>query len=61
MTRRHDALNDRPGAIPDIRTTGVGVTFEMHPLGTRHTTRLIIRCDDDGEVWISIRSDASGD
>jgi hypothetical protein len=59
MPRRQDALDDRPGSIPDIRTTGRGVTFEMHPLGTRDTTRLIIRCDEAGEVWIAIRSEST--
>jgi hypothetical protein len=31
----------------------------MHPPGTRNDERLVIRCDDEGEVWISIQSDVS--
>jgi hypothetical protein len=59
MSLRQDTMDSRPGSIPDIKTGGRGLTFEMHPLGIRNDERLVIRCDDDGEVWISIQSDIS--
>jgi len=59
MSRRQDILDGRPGSIPDIKTGVRCLTFEMHPLGTRKNQRLIIRCDDEGEVWISIHADDS--
>jgi hypothetical protein len=31
----------------------------MHPLGTRNNERLVIRCDDEGGVWISVQFDDS--
>jgi hypothetical protein len=59
MARRYDTVDGRPGSIPDIKTGLRGLTFEMHPIGTRHDERLVIRCDDDGGVWISIQFDGS--
>jgi hypothetical protein len=61
MSRRHDALDGRPGSIPDIRTDVRGLTFVMRPLGTRSNDRLVIRCDDAGDVWVAIRSDVRSD
>ena len=59
MLRGQDTLDARPGPIPEIRARAGDVTFEMHPVGTRNGERLVIRCDDDGDVWISIQSDVS--
>jgi hypothetical protein len=61
MSRRLDALDGQPGPIPDIRTDVRGLTFVIHPLGTRSDERLLIRCDDAGDVWMSIRSDVRSD
>lgn len=57
MSRRHEALDRRPGRIPDIRADVRGLTFVMRPLGTRSRDRLVIRCDEAGEVWVAIAPD----
>jgi hypothetical protein len=57
MSRHQNALDRRPGSIPDIRTDVGGLTFVMRPRGTRNDERLVIRCDDEGEVWLSIQPD----
>jgi hypothetical protein len=56
MKRVQPALDQRPGALPDVRTCGSDITFVMAPAGTPASDRLIIRCDDHGGVWISIGS-----
>ena len=57
MARRYDTLDHRPGSLPDITKDGGSITFDMRPLGMRDHERLIIRCDEAGEVWISIQPD----
>jgi hypothetical protein len=61
MKRARPTIDDRPGALPDIRTSGGGVTFVMSPCGTLSSERLIIRCDDRGEIWVSIGSNRQAD
>jgi len=64
MSQHRDALDRKPGALPEIRMDLRGLRFVMHPPGARATERLVIRCDDDGEVWVSIVSSSptmSGD
>jgi hypothetical protein len=53
------ALDQQPGSLPDIKTDARGLTFVMRPSGTRSDERLVIQCDNDGEVWVSIRSDVA--
>jgi hypothetical protein len=60
MKRARPTIDDRPGALPDIRTSGGSVTFVMSPCGTQTSARLIIRCDDKGEIWVSIGTDRGG-
>jgi hypothetical protein len=55
MARRQYSIDRQPGAPPDIRTDGGGVTFAMFPPGAPHHDQLVIRCDADGEAWASIR------
>lgn len=55
MTRRHQAIDRHPGSLPDIRTTPSDITFLMAPHGVPTGQQLVIRCDADGEVWISIQ------
>ena len=56
-TTRQDTLDCQPGAMPEIRTVVDGVTFEMRLVGIRQNERIVIRCDDTGEVWMSIHAD----
>ncbi len=48
------ALKEHPGVVPDIRVDKNGIAFHMDIMGLRHRSRLIIRCDDNGDVWASI-------
>jgi hypothetical protein len=57
MKRARPTIDDRPGALPDIRMTGSGVTFVLTPAGTDTSARLIIRCDDEGGIWMAIQHD----
>jgi hypothetical protein len=57
MTRLTHTLDRQPGSLPDIRADAGSITFGMVPPGARRGERLVIRCDADGEVWISIQTD----
>jgi hypothetical protein len=48
------ALDRRPGTMPEIRTDGDSVTFRLEIAEVANGTRLIIRCDADGSVWMAI-------
>jgi hypothetical protein len=48
------ALDQRPGAVPDIRAEGDSVLFCLDLPGEQ--ARLIIRCDPDGAIYASIVS-----
>jgi hypothetical protein len=50
-------MDRQPGSLPDIRMNINGVTFVMAPPGTPRGNQLVIRCDADGEVWVSIQPD----
>jgi len=54
MRRERHALDRHPGTLPDIRTDDGNIIYTMMPVGPRGE-QLIIRCDADGEVWISVR------
>jgi hypothetical protein len=54
MTGGQNMLDGQPGTLPDIRTNVRGITFVMAPPGTPRGEQLAIRCDPDGEVWVSI-------
>jgi hypothetical protein len=47
--------DQRPGARPDITLDGSSIVYGMAVAGARDGTDLVIRCDDAGEVWMSIR------
>jgi hypothetical protein len=61
MSAGQHALDGEPGSPPDIRTDASGITFVMRPAGTRSDERLVLRCDTNGEVWMSIRPDITLD
>jgi hypothetical protein len=54
VTMRHKS-DHRPGAVPMIRTVEGSLTYTIVPAGARRGEELVIRCDDEGEVWISIQ------
>jgi len=62
MARVQHTLDGQPGSLPDIRADVGGITFVMAPPGAPRGKHLLIRCDTEGEVWISIRPErASSD
>jgi hypothetical protein len=38
-----------------IRTAEGSLTYTIVPAGARRGEELVIRCDEEGEVWISIQ------
>ena len=48
------AIDQRPGSMPDIRADAGSVIFILAPAQVPHHARLLIRCDPDGELWVSI-------
>jgi hypothetical protein len=57
MPRGRYTLDREPGALPDIRRDIGGIVFVIAPPGVPRGNQLVIRCDDDGEVKVSIRVD----
>ena len=57
MRRKTDL---RPGAVPTIRAVEGSLTYTIVPALARRDEELVIRCDDEGEVWISIQPSRAG-
>jgi hypothetical protein len=56
MTRKD--LDLKPGVLPEIDAVEGSVVFTMDIAGPHPNDQLVIRCDADGEIWLSIRSTA---
>ena len=54
MTPRKTALDGQPGAVPEIRPGPDSVSFHLAIVGVRRSAQLILRCDTNGELWVSI-------
>ncbi len=50
--------DQRPGPVPEIRADGDSVLFQFNVTGLRRESRLIVRCDPNGNVTASIHADA---
>ena len=55
MARTQQTLDRQRGALPDIRSDAGGITFVINPPGAPHRDQLVIRCDENGNAWASIR------
>jgi hypothetical protein len=55
MRKQRQILDRQPGVLPEIRTDTRNITFTMAPPGTAAGEQLVIRCDANGDVWLSIR------
>ena len=55
MPRTQQTLDRQRGALPDIRSDAGGITFVIKPQGAPHRDQLVIRCDENGDAWVSIR------
>jgi hypothetical protein len=58
MPHRQHTLDRQPGSAPDIRADVRGVTFVMRPAGIRRNERLVIHCDEDGEIRVAIEPES---
>ena len=47
-------LDRQPGAAPEIRSLGDQVTFQLDIAGLPDRIKLLIRCDESGEVLASL-------
>jgi hypothetical protein len=54
MKRTDRFIDDRPGPLPEIRADGQTVWFSFQIQSAHEKTRLVIRCDADGNVSASI-------
>ena len=52
MTRKE--LDLKPGVLPEIDAVDGSVIFTMEIAGPRPQNQLVIRCDVDGDIWLSI-------
>ena len=52
MTRKE--LDLKPGVLPEIDAVDGSVIFTMKIAGRQTNDQLVIRCDLDGEIWLSV-------
>jgi len=52
VTRKE--LDLKPGVLPEIDAVDGSVIFRMEIAGRRPVDQLVIRCDLDGDIWLSI-------
>jgi hypothetical protein len=48
------ALDRQAGAPPQILPSGDSLTFHLKITGVRAGSRLLLRCDEAGNIWASI-------
>jgi hypothetical protein len=53
MTPKRPTIDERPGRPPDIHIDPQSVTFTFQ-LSSDPPVRFAIRCDAEGNLWISI-------
>jgi hypothetical protein len=49
-------IDRRPGPLPEIHAEGDSVTFSLDIPELANGSRLLLRCDAAGDVWVSIVS-----
>ena len=55
-------MTGQSGALPEIRLQGESVVFYLDiAAGRGNNSRLILRCDADGQVWASLDDHSSTD
>jgi hypothetical protein len=54
MNPKRPTIDERPGPAPDIRVESDSVAYTFRFGGVVGEPRLLIRCDVDGNIWISI-------
>jgi hypothetical protein len=53
-------MTAQAGALPEIRLLGESVVFYLDIATGRETSRLLLRCDSDGNVWASVDEAVNG-
>ncbi|HSC26495.1 MAG TPA: hypothetical protein VLD67_04425 [Vicinamibacterales bacterium] len=53
-------LDYQAGPLPEIRSEQDSVVFQFDIPGVARSERLLIRCDDEGNVWAAVASSRSG-
>lgn len=48
------ALDRQPGAVPEVRSEGDGVTFLLEVAGAPERIKLVLRCTKSGEILASL-------
>ena len=61
VSRRRRTLDARPGSPPEISVDMDALIFVMRPRGLGSDDRLVIRCDEAGEIWVAIVAAAPHD
>jgi len=54
IVRTRKTADERPGSVPDIRSSGRDVTFRFAVRNVSSGARLVIRCGSGDEMWLSI-------
>jgi hypothetical protein len=55
------AMTAQAGALPEIRLLGESVVFYLDIATARGPSRLLLRCDSDGNVWASLDESVTRD
>ena len=53
------SLDQQAGALPEIRSDGDSVIFQLEVMGVPQDMQLLIRCDARGEVWAALTPKAN--
>jgi hypothetical protein len=54
---RRKRIDRHPGPVPEIRIVDESLVFEFACNSSDQCGRLLIRCDDGGEIFVSIPAD----
>ncbi len=54
-------MTAQSGALPEIRLEGESVVFYLDIATASGASRLLLRCDVDGNVWACIRGSVHGE
>ena len=55
---RDKAIDRHPGRMPEIRVVDESLIFKFATHSGESDDRLVIRCDDNGEIYVSIVADS---
>ena len=47
-------IEHQPGVMPEIRAAGESVVYYLEMAGRPTAARLVLRCDENGDVWAAL-------